>query len=488
MDYFAGLDISMDETHVCVLDREGVVIHEGKSASTAAAIAGELAKAPDCRRIVFETGRMAPILFHGLSQMGLPVVCVESRQAYQALKSLATHKTDRNDARGLAHLARTGFFKPVHVKSLSAHAVRSLIIARKKLVGQRVTLENQIRGLAVVFGIRLPRALTDAFIDNALKASEGIAGLSAAMRGLSAARTAVMTAVAAIDADMRRMTRASAACRRLMTIPGVGQPTAPAFVAAIDDPSRIRFDPETHSALIWAWSSEAVSVWRGRLHRRHLEMRGPTGADPAVRSRQCHADPLQGPAQAEGLGLRNRQAINHAQGTGRSGASSRDYHARDAARRDRVRTGLSPQSTKQEADTSSQEERRPREGADDGADSVACGQPLADCDFNLAAPAPSLPHQAPNERGENTGIPTRRHPGRAPTLDPLENGIRRLRPVPVRKERSLRDDRGARLRSAPVGHSRGAEPRRPPGVIGRFPTIHSVPTRPAGVALRLDQP
>ena len=86
----------------------------------------------------------------------------------------------------------------------------------------------------------LPRALTAAFIDNALKASEGIAGLSAAMRGLIAARTAVMTAVAAIDTDMRRMTRASAACRRLMTIPGVGQLTALAFVAAIDDPSRIR--------------------------------------------------------------------------------------------------------------------------------------------------------------------------------------------------------------------------------------------------------
>ena len=126
------------------------------------------------------------------------------------------------------------------MKSLQAHALRSLISARKKLVGQRVTLENQIRGLAVVFGVRLPRALTAAFIDNALRASEGIAGLSAAMRGLIAARTAVMTAVAAIDADMRRMTRASAACRRLMTIPGVGQLTALAFVAAIDDPSRIR--------------------------------------------------------------------------------------------------------------------------------------------------------------------------------------------------------------------------------------------------------
>jgi hypothetical protein len=84
---------------------------------------------------------MAPMLFHGLAALGLPVICIESRQAYQALKSLATHKTDRNDARGLAHLARTGFFKPVHMKSLPAHAVRALIIARKKLIGQRVTLQ-----------------------------------------------------------------------------------------------------------------------------------------------------------------------------------------------------------------------------------------------------------------------------------------------------------------------------------------------------------
>ena len=72
MDYFAGLDISMDETHVCVLDREGVVVFESKATSTAEAIADQLAKAPSCRRIVFETGRMAPILFHVLGQLGLP--------------------------------------------------------------------------------------------------------------------------------------------------------------------------------------------------------------------------------------------------------------------------------------------------------------------------------------------------------------------------------------------------------------------------------
>ena len=99
MGCFAGLDISMDESHICVVDRDGAVVYEGKSASTAEAIADKLSEAPSCHSIVFETGRMAPILFHGLSQLGLPAVCVESRQAYQAVKSLATHKTDRNDAR-----------------------------------------------------------------------------------------------------------------------------------------------------------------------------------------------------------------------------------------------------------------------------------------------------------------------------------------------------------------------------------------------------
>jgi transposase len=106
------------------------------------------------------------------------------------------------------------------------------------LVGQRVTLENQIRGLAVVFGVRLPRALSSDFIKQALQASDGIPGLSAAMRGLVAARAAVLAAILAIDADIRRMVRASDACRRLMSIPGVGQLTALAFTAAIDDPGR----------------------------------------------------------------------------------------------------------------------------------------------------------------------------------------------------------------------------------------------------------
>jgi transposase len=371
MDYFAGLDISMDETHICVVDRDGSVVYEGKSASTAEAIADKLSEEPGCHRIVFETGRMAPILFHGLSQLGLPVVCVESRQAYQALKSLATHKTDRNDARGLAHLARTGFFKPVHMKSLSAHAVRSLIIARKKLVGQRVTLENQIRGLAVVFGVRLPRALTAAFIDNAVRASEGIAGLCAAMRGSDCGANCgdecgrgdrrrhkaydkgLCSLPPADDESRRRPTDSARLCRR--------------------NRRSFTYPPIARRRRLLGPGSKALSVRGGRLHWQHLEMRGWAGANPSVRGRQRHADPLQRPAQAEGVGVRNREAIKHAQGAHRFGASSRNHHARDAPGRNRVRRSVGPGITETETASSSRKERRPREGADDGVDFVASG-------------------------------------------------------------------------------------------------------------------
>jgi transposase len=111
MEYSTGLDVSMAETHLCIMERDGTVVLEVKVPSKPSDIAAAITQAPTCERIVFETGRMALMLYHGLSQLGLPIVCIESRQASQALKSLATHKTDRNDARGLAHLARTGLRK-----------------------------------------------------------------------------------------------------------------------------------------------------------------------------------------------------------------------------------------------------------------------------------------------------------------------------------------------------------------------------------------
>ena len=274
------------------------------------------------------------------------------------------------------------------MKSLPAHAVRSLISARKKLVGQRVTLENQIRGLAVVFGVRLPRALTAAFIDNALRASEGIAGLSAAMRGLIAARTAVMSAVTAIDADIRRMTRASAACRRLMTIPGVGQLTALAFVAAIDDPSRIR-------------RSRDVGAYLGLVPRRYqsgeVDYIGSISkcGDRRVRTLLYEAANVMLTRYKGQLKLKDwafaiakRSTMRKA----RIALARRLAIIMHAMLRDgRVRIGLSPAIHETGGRIQLPRGATPREGANDGANSVARSQPMADCDFNRAALHPTYP-------------------------------------------------------------------------------------------------
>src|SRR5258705_11693127 len=100
MDYFAGLDVSMEETHVCVVDRDGAVIHEVKVPSTPADIKTALAGAPACRRVVFQTRPIAPMVHYGLTGCGVPMISIESRQARQALAALASAKTDPNKGRG----------------------------------------------------------------------------------------------------------------------------------------------------------------------------------------------------------------------------------------------------------------------------------------------------------------------------------------------------------------------------------------------------
>ena len=168
MDYYAGLDVSMHEPHICVVERDGAVVLGAKRASTPEAFAGVLETAPACAKIVLQTGRMAPILFHGLAALGLPVTCIESRQADQAPKSLATHKADRNDARRLAHLARTGFLKPVMSKLCRLMRCVPRSSPTRIWWGSASALENQVSGLAVEFGVRLPRGLSPRFTEQVI--------------------------------------------------------------------------------------------------------------------------------------------------------------------------------------------------------------------------------------------------------------------------------------------------------------------------------
>src|SRR5437879_9497199 len=126
------------------------------------------------------------------------------------------------------------------------------------------------------------------------------------MRGLVAARAAVLPAIAAIDADMKKLVRASHACRRLMTIPGVGHLTALAFAAAVDDPERFRRSRDLGAYLAGSGAA-SLSIRRGRLHRQHLQMRRPADANSALRCGECHPDALPAAAAAEGLGVGARQ-------------------------------------------------------------------------------------------------------------------------------------------------------------------------------------
>src|ERR671913_1015307 len=151
--HYAGLDVSLDATAICVLDAKGAVVWRGKCASTPEAIRDALRQhAPALVRAGLETGQLSHWLTHGLRRLGLPVVCLDARHAKAALK-LQLNKSDANDARGLAQIVRTGWYREVAVKGLDGQLVRALITARAQLVAQRVDLGNQIRGLLKPFGL-----------------------------------------------------------------------------------------------------------------------------------------------------------------------------------------------------------------------------------------------------------------------------------------------------------------------------------------------
>jgi len=155
MEEYVGLDVSLKETSVCVLDQSGEIVFEGEVASQPETIAKLLRRrAPRASGVVFETGSLSNWLWHELKELGFPVLCVDARHAKAAL-STRMNKSDRNDARGLAEMARMGWYREAKVKSMESRQVRALLAARAKLVNLRRDIENQMRGLLKSLGILL---------------------------------------------------------------------------------------------------------------------------------------------------------------------------------------------------------------------------------------------------------------------------------------------------------------------------------------------
>src|SRR5437868_11771376 len=148
MAHFVGLDVSVKETSVCVVDDAGKVILEQQVPTEPADIIALLTSlGVPFGRIGIEAGPLSQWLVNALTAAELPVICVETRHMKALLTAQQINKTDRNDARGIAQMMRVGLFKPVHdVKTLVAQEQRMLLTSRKLLQCKLLDLESDLRG------------------------------------------------------------------------------------------------------------------------------------------------------------------------------------------------------------------------------------------------------------------------------------------------------------------------------------------------------
>jgi transposase len=151
------------------------------------------------------------------------------------------NKTDRNDARGIAQILRTGWYRPVYVKSLESHYTRTLLAARKALLRKGIDLENEVRGLLKVFGIKLMPGLRHGAFDQVVREPiQANAELRHALAPLLDVRLELHKAFLEMDRRVKTLAHSDQICRLLMTAPGVGYIAALTFKAAVDDPSRFK--------------------------------------------------------------------------------------------------------------------------------------------------------------------------------------------------------------------------------------------------------
>ncbi len=163
MKYFAGLDVSLQETAICVVDEDGTIVTEGKAASDPDDLGRWLAATGlAITRVGLEAGPLSPWLHAGLREAGLPAICIETRRMKGATAAMAV-KTDRNDARAIAHAMRVGWFTAVHVKTAESQELRLLLSNRRTLLEKRVAIDNEIRGTLKAFGLKLGAVTVAAF-------------------------------------------------------------------------------------------------------------------------------------------------------------------------------------------------------------------------------------------------------------------------------------------------------------------------------------
>jgi transposase len=240
MEHFAGLDVSVNETSVCIVDDTGKIVREVKVASEPEALLAVLKNnAYHFRRIGLEAGPLSQWLYSAFAEANLPVICVETRHMRAVLKA-QINKTDRNDARGIAQMMRAGLYRPVHVKTLRSQKLRMLLTHRKLLQSKAIAIENDLRGTLRNFGLKVGMVGPARFEARIKEVVVDIPDLAGLVEPLLVVRRVLRQQIAVLHRRLLAIVKDDEVCRRLMTVPGVGPVVALTYRATVDVPTRFR--------------------------------------------------------------------------------------------------------------------------------------------------------------------------------------------------------------------------------------------------------
>jgi transposase len=238
MEHYAGLDVSLEATSLCIVNEAGAIVCEMKVPSDPEAIGKALVGTRlRFKRIGLETGPLCQWLYGGLRAWGLPAICVDARQMKASLSAMR-NKTDKHDARGIAQMMRVGLFRAVHVKSRESHELRLLLTNRSLLRRKCLDIENEIRGTLKVFGLKVGRVTKLTFDRRVRELVDGDARLNAAFAPMLRARAVLFEEFNHLHRLVLDAVRHDETCRRFLSVPGVGPITALAFKTAVEVPER----------------------------------------------------------------------------------------------------------------------------------------------------------------------------------------------------------------------------------------------------------
>ena len=240
MDYYAGIDASLECSSVCVVDANGKIVREGKVASEPEALIAWLGTLGlPLARIGLEAGPLSQWLYAEMKRSGLAVELLETRHVRDAFSAMLV-KSDRNDARNIAQLMRHGWFRPVHCKSMGAQETRAVLTARKLVQSKLQDVENSLRGILRGFGLKVGKTTDKSFAGRIQELVAGHPTLETIAEALLAVRAVLLREFNSLEKRVRSMARADARTKLLMSTPSVGAIVALTYASAIDDPARFK--------------------------------------------------------------------------------------------------------------------------------------------------------------------------------------------------------------------------------------------------------